>query len=104
MIRRAVGLILDNAIKYAESDRIGVALRKEGKWAVIEETNASSLPKGAHPELFERFYRPDSSRNAATGGHGIGLSVVKSVLEAHGGAATCESDGRIVTFRLTLPL
>jgi len=104
MIRRALGLILDNAIKYAESEDITVTLKKEGKTAVIEETNVSSLPKGAHPELFERFYRPDASRSNATGGHGIGLSVVQSVFAAHKGSVSCVSDGTKVTFRLELPL
>jgi len=104
MLRRAVTLLLDNAIKYAESPEIHLSLRKEGKHAILEESNVASLEKGSHPELFERFYRPDASRNGATGGHGIGLSVVKSILESHGGNVACESDGSLVTFRLTLPL
>ena len=104
MIRRAVGLILDNAIKYAESEEITLSLRQEGARAVIEESNAATFERGEHPELFERFYRPDSSRNAATGGHGIGLSVVKSIVEAHGGEVSCVSDGTKVTFRLSLPM
>ena len=103
MIRRAVNLVLDNAIKYAESGEIALSLRREGKWAVIEESNAASFEKGEHNELFERFYRPDTSRNTATGGHGVGLSVVKSILEAHGGSATAESDGKNIVFRLALP-
>ena len=104
MIRRTLTLLLDNAVKYAQGPTIDLALRKDGKWAILEESNDASLPKGEHPELFERFYRPDESRNTATGGHGIGLSVVKSIVEAHGGEVRCESDGTRVTFRLSLPL
>lgn len=104
MIRRALNLILDNAIKYAEGEDIRVTLRKEGKWAVLEQSNAASLAKGEHPELFERFYRPDDSRNVKAGGHGIGLSVVKSVLENNGGEALCTSDGNTIVFRLKLPI
>ena len=104
MIRRALGLIIDNAIKYAEGREIRIRLTKEGHRAILEESNAASLAKGSHPELFERFYRPDESRSNETGGHGIGLSVVKSVLEANGGEASAESDGEKVTFRLTMPL
>ena len=104
MIRRAVSLILDNAIKYAESGEIRLSLRAEGGRAIIEERNAASLEKGSHAELFERFYRADASRNSATGGHGVGLSVVRSVMEAHGGSVACESDGKTVTFRLSLPI
>ena len=104
MIRRAVALLLDNAVKYAEGEEIRLSLRKEGNRAVLEERNAASFPKGNHPELFERFYRPDVSRSKETGGHGIGLAVVKSTLEGSGGEAACESDGAEILFRLTLPL
>ena len=104
MIRRALGLILDNAIKYAESGEIRLRLVREGHRAILEESNVASLPKGQHPELFERFYRPDESRSKETGGHGIGLSTVKSILEANGGSVICESDGTTVTFRLSLPI
>lgn len=104
MVRRAMTLIIDNAVKYAEDSDIRITLHKEGKRAIIEESNASSMEKGEHPELFERFYRPDASRSSATGGHGIGLSVVKAIVEAHGGEVACISDGTAVTFRLTLPL
>lgn len=104
MIRRAIGLLIDNAIKYAEKEEITLSLKKEGNTAILEEANAASLPKGAHPELFERFYRPDSSRTTATGGHGVGLSVVESVVTAHGGSVSCVSDGEHVTFTLKLPL
>ena len=103
-LRRAFTLILDNAVKYAEEKDIRITLRKEGSKAVIEESNAASLEKGEHPELFERFYRPDASRSSATGGHGIGLSVVKAIVEAHGGEVTCTADGERVTFRVSLPL
>ncbi len=104
MIRRAVTLVLDNAVKYAEGEEIRLSLKKDGKWAVVEEVNAASLAKGEHPELFERFYRPDASRNTLAGGHGIGLSVVKSIVEHHGGSVFCESDGREITFRLMVPI
>lgn len=104
MLRRAVNLLLDNAIKYAEGEEISLTLRQEGKKAILEEKNAASLEKGEHSELFERFYRPDTSRNRATGGHGVGLSVVQSIAEAHGGSVSCESDGKEVTFRIVIPL
>ncbi len=104
MLRRALGLILDNSIKYAEGEEIEIFVRKEGKKAVVEERNCTSLKKGIHPELFERFYRPDESRNSGTGGHGIGLSVVKSICEAHGGDAIAECDGEKITFRLSFPI
>lgn len=61
------------------------------------------IEKGKHDELFERFYRADSSRNSETGGHGIGLSVVKAIANAHKGKAICYSnDENSITFKITL--
>jgi two-component system OmpR family sensor kinase len=55
--------------------------------------------------VFERFYRADPSRARASGGVGLGLSIVASVADAHGGVATAESEpGKGATFRITLPL
>ncbi len=55
--------------------------------------------------VFERFYRADPSRSRASGGSGLGLSIVAAVAEAHGGAATVESvPGTGATFRVTVPL
>ena len=105
MVRRALSLLFDNAIKYAEGAEIKASLRKEGKWAVLEQSNAASLSKGEHPELFERFYRPDASRNSATGGHGIGLSIAKAITEAHSGkifAAADEENTFVITALLPL--
>jgi two-component system OmpR family sensor kinase len=55
--------------------------------------------------VFERFYRADASRSRASGGIGLGLSIVAAVAEAHGGRVSAESEpGRGSTFRITLPL
>jgi two-component system, OmpR family, sensor kinase len=64
---------------------------------------------GLSPEeadrVFERFYRADASRSRASGGIGLGLSIVAAVAEAHGGRVSAESEpGRGSTFRITLPL
>ena len=54
--------------------------------------------------VFERFYRSDSSRSRATGGVGLGLSIVAAVAEAHGGAVSAHSTpGDGATFRITFP-
>jgi two-component system OmpR family sensor kinase len=55
--------------------------------------------------VFERFYRVDKSRNKLTGGMGIGLSITKAIVEAHGGAIAAESEaGQGAVFFLTLPV
>ncbi|MBO5985637.1 MAG: ATP-binding protein [Lachnospiraceae bacterium] len=104
-IRQMTGLLLDNAMKYAERE-IKLSLRQKGKKAeLILWNTAEDLPAGNHDELFERFYRPDSSRNSKTGGSGIGLSIVKSIVEAHHGKISAVSkDGKSVEFKAVLPL
>ena len=119
-IRQMTGLLLDNAMKYAavktsaessqgdnpQKPRIKLSLTTKGKKAVFRLWNTSDQDlKGNQDTLFERFYRPDSSRNSRTGGSGIGLSIVKSIVEAHHGkiTATGMEDGSI-EFKATLPL
>jgi signal transduction histidine kinase len=61
------------------------------------------IVEGKHDELFERFYRTDSSRSSKTGGHGIGLSVVKAIVTAHKGRIFAESkDSKSIVFRMVL--
>lgn len=62
-----------------------------------------SIAKGNNDVLFERFYRADESRNSKTGGHGIGLSVVRAIAEAHSGSAHAFSeDGKSIIFTIKL--
>ena len=64
---------------------------------------ADGLTPGSQDMLFERFYRADKSRNSKTGGHGIGLSVVRAIAEAHGGTASANSaDGKSIEFKVRL--
>ena len=118
-IRQMTGLLLDNAMKYAsvKSDpmrdgeeekrpKIRLTLRQKGKKAEIVLWNTvDEIPPGDLNELFERFYRPDRSRSAKTGGSGIGLSIVRSIVEAHHGKITAVSkEEGSIEFKATLPL
>ncbi|MCI5845658.1 MAG: ATP-binding protein [Oscillospiraceae bacterium] len=85
-IRRMIGILIDNAFKYsAEHGEIKVSLKEEtGGRAVLEVYNTGKGVREDETEkIFERFYRSDSSRARATGGYGLGLSIAKSVAEAH---------------------
>ena len=93
-IRSLLGLLMDNAIKYSLPDTtIEVTLGGKGKKALLEIYNkADNIKQGDNDILFERFYRTDASRNSQTGGTGIGLSVARSIVEAHGGKIHAYSD------------
>ena len=107
-LHQMMSLLMDNAMKYSsEGGTIRVKMERmmKGKRRVqltFYNTVASIAP-GNHDELFERFYREDASRSTKTGGHGIGLSVVKAIVDAHHGKITAESaDG--ASFCITIRL
>ncbi len=105
MLERLFSILLDNAIKYAdEKAGISVSAKRNGKYILVEVRNpAENMKKGKHMDLFERFYRADTSHNSATGGQGIGLSSAQTIVELHKGKITAYSpaDGEICfTIRL----
>ena len=102
-IRQCVSLLLDNAVKYStENGKLRLTFHKQGRALALTVWNTTDpIPVGRHDELFERFYRPDSSRNTKTGGHGIGLSVVHAIATAHKGKISAKSeDGNSLTFSI----
>ncbi len=103
-IRQLVSLLLDNAIKYSDSKgTINVEFKEQGKTKELNISNtASQLPNKKLDILFDRFYRLDSSHNSETGGHGIGLSVAKSIVNAHKGKITADSKNNTITFSIEL--
>lgn len=106
LIRELLTLLLDNAFKYSdEAGDIRFTLAAAGKNKVITLSNTTDgIPQGSMDKLFERFYRLDRSRNSETGGHGIGLSVAKAIVELHRGKITvCSEDGKTIVFTVTLP-
>lgn len=99
-IRQLVGILLDNALKYSpeESEIVLTVQRQSGGIALlVRNETLHPVPQESLPHLFERFYRLDPSRNSQTGGYGIGLSVAKAIVTAHGGKikATTERDKEI---------
>ena len=99
-IRQLVSILLDNAVKYARADSpIILTLEKTRRGVTLRCRNGSDpIPEETLAKLFDRFYRADPSRNAATGGFGIGLSIARSIAEAHRGSICARMAGEEVEF------
>jgi signal transduction histidine kinase len=105
-IRQVLNNLLENAIAHTPTGgKIEVTAREEGKLVFITiADNGEGIPEKDLPMIFERFYRVDKSRTRATGGSGIGLTIVKRLVEAHGGTINVASTvGQGASFTFSLP-
>lgn len=106
-ISQVITNLLANAIKFTPSGgTIQLDVRREGSQALfrINDTGAGIRPEDLD-KVFERFYMAEPSRNSELGGKGIGLSIVKSLVQAHNGTITVDSVyGKGTTFTVRLPL
>ncbi len=87
-MRRVINNIISNSVKYMDkkSGIINIRIKDVGDFIQVEiEDNGKGIPAKDLPSIFDRFYRTDSSRNSSQGGSGIGLSIVKKIIEDHGG-------------------
>ena len=101
LLGRAVGNLLSNAALYSPQRariRVWCGLR-DGRPALTVENTGARIPEEALPHLFEAFYRTENSRNRSTGGSGLGLYLVKMILDRHGAECAIENtkDGVKVT-------
>ena len=98
--------LLSNAIKYTPNGTVTIRAGESGKsvWVAVSDTGVGIAPEDL-PKVFERFWRADASRDASTGGSGIGLAITKRLVELHGGKIEVESTpGLGSVFRFTLPI
>ena len=107
VLRQALVNIIHNAVKYSPiGETISVSVRKDnGDQVGIEvRDNGPGIPAEDQPRVFDRFYRVDKARWRESGGAGLGLSIAKWAVEAHGGAISLQSEvNKGSTFRITLP-
>ncbi len=107
-INQLTGLFLDNALKYSPSDgTIILTLARQNRTLYLSCFNTTREPVSSEQlkYVFERFYRTDSSRNSETGGHGIGLSVARAIVAAHGGKITAwTKDGNSFQITAAFPI
>lgn len=106
-LRRVLDNLLGNALKFTpKGGSITVCLKQEDKALVLEVTDTGiGIPADKLERIFERFYQVDGSMSRRYGGSGLGLSLVKEIVEAHAGSVEVESElGKGSTFRVRLPL
>ncbi|MCR4729237.1 MAG: HAMP domain-containing histidine kinase [Lachnospiraceae bacterium] len=107
-LRRVINNIISNSVKYMDKEKpeqkIDFRILDDGDSVRIEiEDNGRGIAAKDLTRIFERFYRTDASRNSARGGSGIGLSIVKKIVEDHGGyiwATGKEGEGTCMHFVL----
>ncbi|HEY2636167.1 MAG TPA: ATP-binding protein [Solirubrobacteraceae bacterium] len=109
--RDRLGQVLDNlvtnALKFTPEDgTVTVRLTRAGARVIVEvEDTGMGIPRDEQSRLFDRFFRASTATAQAVPGVGLGLTIVKAILEAHGGTVGVESEpGRGTTFRIDLPL
>ena len=111
-IRQVVGILLDNAIKYTKENSCGscddimLKLEKRGHSVVLRVKNsAGPVSEVQLRQFFDRFYRTEQSGNSETGGYGLGLSIAKSIVEAHRGRiAAAAPEAGTVQITVVLPV
>jgi len=105
-LKQVVLQLLDNALKYTPgggSVEVGICEAKD-KAVIRVADNGIGIAKEHMGKVFERFYRVDSSREREVGGHGLGLSIAKFIVEQHGGSiAVTSEEGKGSMFTITLP-
>jgi len=106
MLRRVISNLLSNAMRYTGSGgEVKIEVGESGQWACLSVENPGNIIAAEHlPNLFDRFYRVDPSRKRDSAGAGLGLAIVRSIVEAHGGNISVLSEAGITRFTVTLPL
>lgn len=106
-VKQVIVNLLGNAIKYTPTGgNVRLRVARESGWAILEVTDDGiGIPPEALPHVFKRFFRADDSRSREPGGAGLGLSIAKSICNAHGAQLDVHSiPGKGSCFRIRHPL
>jgi two-component system phosphate regulon sensor histidine kinase PhoR len=105
-IKQVMVNLIDNAVKYtSENGEVKISVASKDKEVIISiEDNGIGIPKEDIPRIFERFYRVEKARSRDKGGSGLGLSIVKHILELHNSQIKIESEvDKGTKFEFSLP-
>ena len=105
-LARVFDNVLRNAVSYSTpGGQVDILAQAQGRSAEITIRNQGlEIPEGELSNIFEKFYRLDAARSSRTGGAGLGLAIAKEIVELHGGSIRCESNGKLTSFLISLPL
>ena len=99
-LRRVINNIVSNSLKYTDKPQAEIRMKilDVGDFIQVElSDNGKGIATKDLPYIFERFYRADASRNSSKGGSGIGLAIVKKIVEEHGGKIWATSEEGVGT-------
>ncbi len=105
-LKRAIHNIIGNSVKYMDKveGKISIRVTEQAEFVQVEiEDNGSGIGEKDLPNIFERFYRADASRNSQKGGSGLGLAIVQKIITEHGGSIRASSElGKGTTIYFTV--
>ncbi|PAK79799.1 sensor histidine kinase [Lentilactobacillus parakefiri] len=104
---RVFNNLISNAIKYGKGGHhiyLSAAVGQPGEVVIHVANDGPEIPQKSLDQIFERFYRVESSRNKDTGGSGLGLAIAQSIIDLHGGYISVSSDEGLTTFAIHLPV
>jgi two-component system sensor histidine kinase VanS len=105
-LARVFDNVLRNAVNYSiPGGQVEIEARQcEDQAEITIRNEGLEIPEGELANIFRKFYRLDAARSSRTGGAGLGLAIAKEIVELHGGTIRAESNGRMTSFIITLPL
>lgn len=105
-LARVFDNVLRNAVSYSiPGGTVDVVAKAMGSYTEITiQDEGLEIPEGELANIFEKFYRLDAARSTRTGGAGLGLAIAKEIVELHSGSIRCESNGKLTSFIISLPL
>ncbi len=109
LFRQVLDNLVDNAIKYARENRVAISIgaaARAGNCEIWVKDDGLGIPRGELRKIFDRFYRIEGDSQRSRKGTGLGLFIVRSIVDGHDGSIAAESEGpgRGATFRISLPL